>query len=510
MWNRREIVGAAGSVLAVSVIGEEAAARISNPDPSLKVNVDLSADQGALDHIWAECVGSDRASLTMRQEWRKDAERAHRELGVRRVRFHGIFDDEVGVGPKRSFAPAGQGYNYQNVDAIYDGLLELGLKPFVELSFMPGKLASGTATFGTYRGNVTPPTSMDEWAAFIDQFARHLIARYGAAEVRQWYFEVWNEPDLPPFWTGTQAQYFDLYKATSSALKAVDPALKVGGPSTSKAQWIPQFLEWCAQVGAPVDFVSTHVYAGDNQQKLFGQAGKFTQNDVVPAAMAMVREQIDASPFKGAELWLGEWSSDSPAMIAHIIKGCLPYCQGMSYWQVSKFEEILVPSYVLKEGDNSWGLMSPRNIARPSFNTFKLLHRLGGRRLAASGPALASRLADGSSAILVWNLADAPQASGIPGATSVRKVTGETKQVTVTLQGARPGQRVKVSFVDQARGSPFPAWRAMGSPLYPSPKQLDQIRLSAELPAPQVRKLGRDRTLVLDLPPEGVALIELG
>ena len=197
------------------------------------------------------------------------------------------------------------------------------------------------------------------------QFAGHLIARYGAAEVRQWPFEVWNEPNLSVFWSGTQADYFAFYGATAIALKQVDPALRVGGPSTSAVQWIPEFLAYCTQNNLPLDFVSTHIYAGDNQTNIFGHAGKYPQNAVIPAAMAEVRKQIDASKFKGAELWLSEWSSDSPAMIAHVIKGCLPYCHAMSQWQLSgTYEELQPPFWVFKEGDNGWGLMSRGSVPR--------------------------------------------------------------------------------------------------------------------------------------------------
>jgi xylan 1,4-beta-xylosidase len=226
--------------------------------------------------------------------------------------------------------------------------------------------------------------------------------------------------------------------------------------------------------------------------------------------MKKVREQIAASRFANAELWLSEWSSDSPAMIAHIIKGCLPYCDGMSYWQLSgSFEEILVPNYVFKEGDNGWGLMSQRGVVRPTFNTFKLLHRLGDRRLEATGPALASGRKGGGAAVMVWNLADVPQASGIPGASSERKVQGQPKRLHVTLNGARPGQEVKISYVDQARGSPYPTWRALGSPQYPTREQLSKIRAAAEVAPPERRRLGGRGELELELPPEGVALIEL-
>jgi xylan 1,4-beta-xylosidase len=511
MMNRRDLIATAGALAATSALSEAAWAKAPLPPlPIETVDVDLTADVGALAHIWSECVGSDRAGLTMREEWRIDAKRAYKEAGIKRVRFHGIFnDDEMAVRPKGAIGAAGQSFNFQNVDTVYDGVLETGMKPFVELSFMPSKLASGTANFGTYRGNITPPASLDDWKAFVALFVRHLIDRYGAAEVRQWYFEVWNEPDLGFFWSGTQQQYFELYKASVEAVRSVDPSLKVGGPATSKVQWIPEFLAYCAQNSLPVDFVSTHLYAGDNQVKVFGEAGRYTQNEIYAAAMKQVSDQIAASAYKNAELWLGEWSSDSPAMIAHIIKGCMPYLKGMSYWQVSKFEEVLVPNFIFKEGDNAWGLFSARNVARPTFNTFKLLNRLGTRRLKAEGPALASRRAGGESAVMVWNLADAPQASGIPGANSVRKVVGEAKRYRVRLKGAKSGQTVKVSYVDMERGSPYPAWRALGSPQYPTREQLAKIRAAAELPAPHVLKLSATRELVIDLPPEGVALLEL-
>lgn len=508
MLNRRTLISTASALGATIALAGSARAALA-PLANETVDVDLTADQGALRHIWSECVGSDRAGLTMREEWRLDAKRAHREAGIKSVRFHGIFnDDEMGVRPKVAFGPGAQSYNFQNIDNVYDGVIDAGLKPFVELSFMPTKLASGGANFGTYRGNITPPTSMDDWKGLITEFVRHLIARYGAAEVRTWYFEVWNEPDLGFFWSGTQAQYFELYKASVEAVKGVDPALKVGGPATSKVQWIPAFLDYCAQNKLPVDFVSTHLYAGDNQKIVFGEANRYTQNEIYAAAMKMASEQIAASAYKDAELWLGEWSSDSPAMIAHIINGCLPYVRGMSYWQISKYEEVLIPNFIFKEGDNAWGLFSARNVARPTFNTFKLLNRLGDRRVKADGPALATRGAGGG-AVLVWNLAEAQQASGIPGASSVRKVTGEAKRFTVRLKGAKPGQAVKVSYVDMERGSPYPAWRALGAPQYPTREQLTKIRAAAELPAPQGVKLNRDRELVVDLPPEGVALIEL-
>ncbi len=503
MWNRREIMGAGAAAFAASSFARSAFGQTALD----QVEIDLRRETGALDHIWSRCGGSDRASVTLRESWRHDLERFRNETGLERVRFHGIFNDDLGVW---AGGMNGKDPNFQNVDAVYDGLLERGVQPFVELSFMPKKLASGNTKLNfTYNANITPPASPDAWGQFIGVFVRHLIDRYGANEVRQWYFEVWNEPNLTWFFSGTQADYFAMYKAAAQAIKAVDPKLRVGGPSTAAAQWMPEFLGFCAQENLPVDFVSTHIYAGDDQKELFGQANLYPHKDVIPQAMAQVRRQIDATRYKGAELWLSEWSSDSPAMIAHVISNCLPHCHAMSQWAISNvFEEINFPNFIIKEGDGGWGMLAQRNIARPAFNTYKLLHRLGQRRLAATGPALASRTKEGAAA-LVWNLAEVKQPSGVPGMSSQRIVIGERKNVQVRLKGARPGAPVRVSYVDQERGSPLPKWRELGSPQYPKKDEIDQIRRSAELAPPEARRLDKQGVLTLDLPPEGVALIEL-
>ena len=503
MWNRREIMGAGAAAFAASSFARTAFGQTALD----QVEIDLRRETGALDHIWSRCGGSDRASVTLRESWRHDLERFRNETGLERVRFHGIFNDDLGVW---AGGMNGKDPNFQNVDAVYDGLLERGVQPFVELSFMPKKLASGNTKLNfTYNANITPPASPDAWGQFIGLFVRHLIDRYGANEVRQWYFEVWNEPNLTWFFSGTQADYFAMYKAAAQAIKAVDPKLRVGGPSTAAAQWMPEFLGFCAQENLPVDFVSTHIYAGDDQKELFGQANLYPHKDVIPQAMAQVRRQIDATRYKGAELWLSEWSSDSPAMIAHVISNCLPHCHAMSQWAISNvFEEINFPNFIIKEGDGGWGMLAQRNIARPAFNTYKLLHRLGQRRLAATGPALASRTKEGAAA-LVWNLAEVKQPSGVPGMSSQRIVIGERKNVQVRLKGARPGAPVRVSYVDQERGSPLPKWRELGSPQYPKKDEIDQIRRSAELAPPEARRLDKQGVLTLDLPPEGVALIEL-
>jgi len=480
-------------------------------EPVTAVTVDLARATGPLEHVWSGAAGSDRAAISLREQWRQDLRRFQQETGLQRVRFHGIFNDELGV-----YAPSVQSQtrtpNWQNVDRVYDGLLERGVKPLVELSFMPKRLASGQNYFGFYQGNITPPKDMAQWSAFIKEFVQHLVDRYGVEEIRQWPFEVWNEPDLKFFWMGTQADYFELYKQSVTAIKSVDSQIKVGGPATSAIQWIPEFLAYCEANSLPVDFVATHIYVGDNQKKIFGEADAFPITEIVPQAMAQVRRQIDATSFKGTPLWLTEWASDSPAMIAHIIKSCLGTVQMMSHWAFTNtYEELGVASFVVKEGSNGYGMMAVAGIPKAQFNTYKLLHRLGDVRLATSdGPVLASRRKDGSTAVAVWNLVAVKQASGIPGAGGERAFLGEAKTIKLrlTLKGARPGQTVHVSYVDQERGSPLPEWRRLGSPQYPTRAQIEAIRRSAELAAPETLNVDPDGALLLELPPECLALIE--
>jgi xylan 1,4-beta-xylosidase len=512
MMDRRTFVqtaaGAAGLVLAPPVFPAFAASAPERELQGVSVTIRSREVIGPLPHIWEECVGSDRAAITLRESWRQDMDLARAELGAKRVRFHGILNDELGVLTKTIQRGSGTA-NFRNVAEVYDGLVARGLSPLVELSFMPSELASGPRTFGFYRGNVTSPKSLDDWGGFIREFVTFLVQRYGLATVAQWPIEVWNEPNLGyAFWAGTQADYFQLYKAAAVAVKAVSPQLKVGGPATSSTAWLPEFLAYCAQENAPLDFISTHVYAGDKQSTLFGPGVELPVSDVVPEAVRRARRTLSASAFPKLPLYIDEWSSDSPAMIAHVLTNVLGHADMMSHWVLSgTYEELGPVDYLLAEGAMGWALIVD-GIRRPGYNTYRLMHALGDRRLAAEGPALASRRADGSFAALVWNLAEVVQPGGIPGANPKRDVVGSAKRVAVTIPDMRPGQSLSVRYVDQVRGSPLPAFRAMGAPKLPTMAQLAELRRASErIPGERLR-LGADRTVTLDLPPEGVALIE--
>jgi xylan 1,4-beta-xylosidase len=310
------------------------------------------------------------------------------------------------------------------------------------------------------------------------------------------------------FWSGTQADYFQFYRATAVAVKSVHDSLRVGGPATSSTQWIAPFLAFCQSENAPLDFVSTHIYAGDAQGPLFGPGTKLPVTAVIPEAIKRVRQTIAASTRPTLPLYIDEWSSDSPAMIAHVLANVLGQADMMSHWVLSGTYEELGPSdYLLAPGSMSWPQMM-RGIPLPSYHTYTLLHRLGHQRLEADGPVLASRREDGGMAALVWNLAEVAQPAGLPDASVPRKVTGEPSRIALAIPDLPAGQHVRVTRIDMSRGSPIPAWQAMGAPKLPTSAQVEHLRAAAVLPAPELRRLDAQRSLVLDLPPEGVALVE--
>src|SRR5687767_9356698 len=160
---------------------------------SINFFCDLAEATTPLPHFWEHTVGSDHAPVALRADWQLQLTRCHNELGFRYVRFHGLLSDDMGVVVREKDSLL---YSFFNLDQVFDFLLSIGMKPFVELSFMPSAIASGTRTVFDYQANVTLPRDYKQWTTLINRLVRHWIDRYGVKEVREWFFEVWNEPNL--------------------------------------------------------------------------------------------------------------------------------------------------------------------------------------------------------------------------------------------------------------------------------------------------------------------------
>jgi xylan 1,4-beta-xylosidase len=218
---------------------------------------------GELARPWEAMIGSEHLSYMLRRdttggqvigtELREALRIAHDELGVQAVRAHGILCDDLGVYTEVDGRAV---HDFSGIDRVYDALMELGLRPVVELSFMPRDLARDPGkTVFNWEAIVSPPRDWDRWADLVHDLAEHLVGRYGREEVvSRWAFEVWNEANLEVFWSGTAEEYYRLYDVSAAAIRAVDPRLRVGGPASAAAGWIGEFLDHVRDSGAPVDF----------------------------------------------------------------------------------------------------------------------------------------------------------------------------------------------------------------------------------------------------------------
>lgn len=304
----------------------------------IRIEENICNEGKELPHMWSKCVGAGRAAEGLRTGWQKQLRLAKEECGFEYIRFHGLLAEDMFVCRRENGTLF---FSWQYIDEVYDFLMETGVRPIVEFGFMPPALACGDGIQFWWKGNVTPPADYAEWGRLIRELVAHWKERYGLDEIRQWYFEVWNEPNLHAFWNGTRSEYFRLYAETVKAVRAVDSKLRVGGPATSnfvpddrfdfekedvsrqithrvedldslcwKDVWIEAFLEYCSEHNLSVDFVSAHPYptdfALDGQQTMKGRTryvGSLRDD------MEWLNRTVKNSAYPDAEILPTEWSS---------------------------------------------------------------------------------------------------------------------------------------------------------------------------------------------------------
>ncbi|HET7206508.1 MAG TPA: glycosyl hydrolase family 39 [Terriglobales bacterium] len=495
----------AAFLLLTAVVASVSAAQ-SSSQPTV-ISIDLSAPAQPFPHFWEHMFGSGRANLTLRDSYRRDLREVKQITDLRYVRFHGIFLDDMGV-----YDEDAQGrpvYNFSYVDQAYDGLLAIGVRPFVELSFMPYKLASKPVLQAFwYHPNVAPPKDWAKWDDLIDHFTRHLVDRYGIDEVSKWYFEVWNEPNLD-FWAGVPSQptYWELYDHTARDIKRVSERLRVGGPATAQAAWADAFIRHCAQNHVPADFVSTHVYGNDKSQDVFGTNDDIPRDRMVCRAVRKVHDQIKASAMPNLPLIWSEFNAsyknetevtDSTYMgpwMADTIRQCDGLVDEMSYWTFSDvFEEQGVVKQPFYGG---FGLITAGGIPKAAYAAFAALHLLGDKRIPLnSDSALVTERGDGTLVVAAWNLTP-------PG-----QENGPEKTFSFQLKGMRDTGPAQIWRVDHEHGDPRPAYAKMGSPRYPTQEQVNELRSVASEPSPEALSL-HDGQFAVSIPAQGLVVIEI-
>ncbi|WP_431103679.1 GH39 family glycosyl hydrolase [Roseateles noduli] len=503
-FTRRAAVQVATLALALAPVAARSAGPTARPGRSIDVDVQRAAQP--VDRSFDYAVGADFPGTLIRDDSQAQLKTVVDELGFRTVRFHAIFHDALKTVTKD--ADGRLRFDFSRIDTLYDGLLAKGIRPFVELGFTPDAMATSPQTIFYWKGNTSHPQA-EPWTALVDAFARHLIARYGAEEVRRWPFEVWNEPNLADFWErADQAAYFDLYARSARALKAVDPQLKVGGPSTAGADWVVPFLAFCKDKGVPVDFVTTHTYGVDGGfLDEFGQDdNKLSRSpDAIVGDVTRVRAEIEASPFPGLPLYITEWSASyNPRDPIHDDYLSAPYileklrltrglAQAMSYWTYSDlFEEAGPPPAPFHGG---FGLLTREGVRKPAFFAYKYLGQLRGREIPLVDAGALAAVDGAKVAALVWDWRLPDQTvSNRPFFGAVRPAA-KLAPATVRWQGLTPGTYTLRQYrTGYEANDAYTAWLKLGKPGTLSAAQLAKLQaLTVDQPE-RVRtvRVGRD------------------
>ncbi|HTB51806.1 MAG TPA: glycosyl hydrolase [Ferruginibacter sp.] len=468
---------------------------------------DINGSAEPLPHFWEHTVGSCHATMALRSDWQKQLLRCHKELGFQHVRFHGLLSDDMGTLMCEMEQLV---YSFFNADQICDFLISIGMRPFMELSFMPSTLSSGNDIVFHYKGNITPPRDYNAWATLINKLVQHWVTRYGIEEVSKWFFEVWNEPNLPAFWTGSQQDYFTLYQHAANAIKAVDTQLKVGGPATAENAWIPEFLDFCEKNAVPVDFISTHHYPTD----AFGKPGDDTIGQLAASRRSILQEQVIATnkEAKGKPVYYTEWSTssnpfdelhDEPYAAAFITKTIMEargQVQGYSYWTFTDiFEENYFSSVPFHGG---FGLLNIYGIPKPAYRAYELLHHLGNNIVQVDGQ---------HETVDVWVVTNGNIIQVLLTNFSLPRHPVKMETIKVQLNAVRQITKAFIERIDNKHVNTRQAWIEMGSPDSLLPEQVHALESVSVLVKEPILFTFENNSILLEveMPPQGTALITI-
>jgi len=476
--------------------------------------VDVARSKGPIDRSFDLSVGSDFPGTLIRADSQAQLQVAVQELGFRYIRFHAIFHDVLGTVRVQDGKVV---YDWSKIDRLYDDLLSKHIKPFVELGFTPEALATSGNSIFYWKGNTSHPDPAG-WRDLVAAFVRHLEERYGRDEVRTWYFEVWNEPNLAGFWEGAdQRAYFELYDSTSKSIKSIDPGLRVGGPATAGAAWVSEFLAHVKQSGAAVDFVTTHTYGVDGG--FLDETGKSDTKlspspDAIVGDVRRVRQRISASAFPDLPLYFTEWSTSytprdsihdsyiSAPYILSKLKACQGLAQGMSYWTYSDlFEEPGPPSSSFHGG---FGLLNREGIRKPAFFAYKYLNALDGAAVDTHDPEAFFATKNGDLTGVLWAF-EQPQQQVSNRSFYTRIVPAHPAapvQLEVTHLVARAAYRLEIHRTGYHANDAYSAYLEMGSPKDLTDTQVAHLMdLTRDLPVTErLVRSGTDGTVKVTMP----------
>ncbi|WP_256011840.1 GH39 family glycosyl hydrolase [Desertivirga xinjiangensis] len=502
--------------------------------------VDVKKKGDKFDHLWSKGVGAGRANEGLRAGWLEQLEMVKRDHGFEYVRFHGLFHDDMFPYFEKNGKAS---YNWQYIDELFDRMLNLGVKPFVELAFFPKDIAAANSkTQFWWKANISVDrNNFGKWHDLVKAFTQHVTDRYGKEEVLTWYFEVWNEPNLNPgFLDGTKSDYFRLYKESALAVKSVDSRYRVGGPSTSnfvsdsrfdgevydknksifwkddvintkqwKGVWIEDFLEYCKREKLPVDFISTHPYPTD--YALDPETGRgrgatryinSTKDDIL-----WLRKILAKSKYPNAEIHLTEWSTspnsrdqmhDHLPPAAFLIKvnlDVIGLANSLMYWTFTDiFEEKGGGETIFHGG---FGLINYQGIVKPSYHGYRMLHQLGDEKLYYTDPLFVSRSSkNGKISAIAFNYPKEFE-SKVPAAEHVNSyMKASSKQLDVTFKNLEPNALFEIEILNNTNGNIMAKYKELGSPQSPNRETTQLLKNLAQGTVKTTVKADADGTLI--------------
>ncbi|MDY8025498.1 GH39 family glycosyl hydrolase [Paenibacillus polymyxa] len=492
-------------------------------------NVNTNANTLPFPHYWELCVGSCHAYTALRADYQRMLTQAHEELGFQYVRFHGLFDDDMSVYTVNALTEQ-ELYSFHNIDVIFDFLLSIGMKPFIELGFMPTALASGDKTCFLYKGNITPPKSYDQWSELVNKFTTHVVERYGIEEVRTWFFEVWNEPNFSFFWSGSKEEYMKLYEYSARAIKQVDEHLKVGGPASAGNAWITDLINYCNHNHVPLDFISSHHYPTSDPLGSIGDHEVFDIEAIMKmdkedknkmfasllnphyerGVMAVMTEKAKQES-GNLPLYYTEWNSaafpykqDDPYAAAFVVKTLadnVGLVEGYSFWTFSDiFEESVQQSLPFHGG---FGLLNIDGVPKPTYHAFSIMHELGTERIPTEPCELetlelCATKKDSGLALILYN-----------HHTPEGEISGA--EVSIKIEGDLHGKQVTIRVIDEDHANPKAKWMEQGCPEYPTKLQIQELFQASELISKPVELKETDDGWVIELyvKPHSVTAIDI-
>ncbi|GJM34970.1 MAG: beta-xylosidase [Saprospiraceae bacterium] len=521
-----------------------------------QISINANGEGEKFVHFWSKCVGAGRANEGLRAGWLEQLQKVQENCGFETVRFHGLFHDDMFPVFKVDGKTV---YNWQYIDDLFDRMLDLNVRPFIELSFFPTSIAAeNSKTQFWWKANITPDESkFGEWHDLVKAFTQHCVDRYGIDEVLTWYFEVWNEPNLYfGFFDGTKSQYFELYKQSVLAVRSVDERLKVGGPSTSnfvaddryagevenrggfdvtftaedindlawKGVWIEEFLAYCAKEKLPVDFITTHPYPTDYPFNPSTGKGKNFSRFVHSTRMDIewLNKVIKASAYPNAEIHLTEWNT-SPnsrdamhdflppaAYITKVNLDCIGLTNSLAFWTFTDiFEEKGGGASIFHGG---FGLINYQGLVKPSYHAYRMLHQLGDEKLFKNDYLFVSRKSgNGKLVALAYNYPEEYE-NAVPA--SIKKIAkymeGSSRQLDLKISDLKPGTMFKIEVLDKEHGNIYDYWEAMGKPEPPTREQVKLMKQVADNLKTSTAIAGEDGKLHLqrELSPWSLVLIE--